>query len=137
MNEDFAPVAMDPMDPASVIRRLAEIEGSLALKQGFFESAADDLARSRRDWDRRMAGALVAADGSSKEIRESNALLAILATEDGLKLYERLTDAEARHNAVKAAVNSLSARASIGQSILRSLTNEAQRSAMQPAWSAA
>lgn len=124
-----------PMDPAAVIRRLADIEMELALKQPFFEQAADDLARCRKEWDHRMARALVVAEGASKEVRESNALLAILASGDDL--YDRLTDAEARHAAVKAATSSLQARASIGQSILRALTQEQTRSNLQPAWSQA
>lgn len=126
-----------PMEPGAVMRRLLDVEMELALKQPFYEQAADDMARLRRRWDHRMANALVAAEGSSKEIRESNALLAILASEDGGKLYEALADAEARYGAVKAATNSLSARASIGQSVLKALTQEMNRSGLQPQWSQA
>lgn len=123
------------MDPATVMDRLWSIEEELGTKQPWYEEAADTLVRVKREWDKRMAQALVVADGSSKDQRESQALLAIVAAEDDL--YERLTDAEAKHNALRAVTASLSARASIGQSILRALTNEVNRSSRDPQWSRA
>lgn len=120
------------MEPAEVQRRLWDIEEEMATKQPWYEEAADVLARVKREWDVRMAKALVVAEGSSKEQRESTALLAIVASDDDL--YERLTDAEAKHNALRAVMASLQARASIGQSILRSLTQEMNRSTGALAW---
>lgn len=121
------------MDPATVMGRLWEIENDLAEKQVELEQLAEDLARTRRDWDRRMAMAVTIANGNSKEIREANSLLAIIATGDGI--YEKLTDEEARFGGLQAAMRSLEKRASIGQSILRALTQEAFRSNSEPAWS--
>lgn len=106
--------------PAAVMGRLAEIESDLAGRQNEYEDVADKLARVKREWDKRMATALVGAKGSSKELREAEALLAILAAGDDI--YERLTDAEARYSALKVVTGSLSERASIGQSILKAQT---------------
>lgn len=120
------------MDPATVMGRLWEIETDLAERQVDLEAVAESLARTKRDWDYRMAKALVVAQGASAEVRRANALLAIVAGEDDI--YERLTDEEAKYGALKAAMGSLEARASIGQSILRSLTQEANRANVSPAW---
>lgn len=119
------------------MRRLLDVEMELEVKQAFFEEASDDLERERGAWDKRMASAVVAATGSSQEKREAEALIAILATEDGSALYERLVDAKARYGAVKAAINSRTSRATILQSVLKGLTQEHYKSNLEPSWSQA
>lgn len=120
-------------DPASVMHALMEIEGQLGVKQPFYEQAADDLARAKRDFDLRLARALVVAEGTSEKVRQANALIAVAAADD--KVYERLADAEARHSAVKAVVSSLSDRAMIGMAVLKSLNQEARRDLPALQWS--
>jgi hypothetical protein len=108
-------VLMD--NPAVAIGRLADIENDLAQRQNEYERAAEDVARAKRDYDLRLARALVVAEGSNAAVREANALIAVAAADDGI--YTRLTDAEARYAALKVVVSTLSERASIGQSILK------------------
>jgi len=121
------------MDPATVMKTLADVEADLAIRQVELESIADEKVRVQRDMDKTMARATVVAQGASKEIRQSNALLAVVTS--GSDLYERLTNLDARYESLKAAMRALETRASIGQSILRALTNEANRSSRDPAWS--
>ncbi len=109
--------------PHLVLARLADIEQDIASRQGAYETAADDLARVRREWDLRMARALLGAEGSNQAAREASALLAIVAADDDL--YERLTNAEAMHGALKVAINTLTERATIGMGILKAQTQQA------------
>ena len=121
------------MDPATIMKTLADIEADLAIRQVELESIADEKVRVQRNMDKTMARAVVVAQGSSKEIRQSNALLAVITS--GSDLYERLTNLDARYESLKVAMRALETRASIGQSILRALTNETNRSSRDPAWS--
>lgn len=120
------------MNPAAVMTRLQEIDDDLAERQPGFEKASGDLARLKRDIDYRMAKCLVVAQGSSEKTREANALIALVAANP--ELWEQYKDAEAQHGALRAAINTLQARASIGQSLLRSLSQEQNRSSQEPAW---
>lgn len=106
----------DHSSPGVVMARLADIENDLALRQNEYEQAANDRARCVRDWDRRLAIHGKVAKGSSADVRKSVALVAASEQDD---LYERLTDAEARFDALRVVIRTLETRASIGQSILR------------------
>lgn len=96
--------------------RLADIEADLASRQNEYEQAADDRARLVRDWDKRLAIHAKQAKGPNSETRKAVALVAAIEQDD---LYERLTDAEARFDALRVVTRTLETRATIGQSILR------------------
>ncbi len=119
-------------DPASVQQRLAAIDEDLASRQPRFEQVSGDLIRVKRDIDLRLAQCLVVAQGGSEKIREAQALLALVAADPAL--YEKYKELEAEHGALKAAMSTLTARATIGQSLLRSLTQEQNRSNREPQW---
>jgi hypothetical protein len=102
--------------PGQVIAKLDEIERDLAGRLNDFEAAADDRARLIRDWEHRMAIHTARARGTSAEIRKANALVAAVEQDT---LYERLTDAEARYDALRVVVKVLEDRSTIGMSILR------------------
>jgi hypothetical protein len=102
--------------PAAVLERLAGIEQDLGTRQNDFEQAASDRARCVRDWEKRLAIHSKTAKGSSADIRKAVALVTAIEQDD---LYERLTDAEARYDALRVVTNVLTARATIGQSILK------------------
>lgn len=106
----------DHSTPGAVIARLADIENDLALRQNDYERAASDRARCVRDWDRRLAIHGKVAKGSSADVRKSVALVAASEQDD---LYERLTDAEARFDALRVVIRTLETRSAIGMSILK------------------
>jgi hypothetical protein len=106
----------DHSTPAAVMGRLAEIENDLAERQNQYESAAEDRARLTRDWDKRLAIHQKTAKGPNSETRKATALVAAIEQDD---TYEKLTDAEARYDALRVVTRTLETRATIGQSILR------------------
>lgn len=99
-----------------VPERLQAIEDDLATRQGPYEDAARDRAALIRDWEKRLAIHSRTAKGSSADVRKANALAAAIEQDD---LFERLSDAEARYDALRVVVKVLEVRATIGQSILR------------------
>lgn len=103
--------------PAAVQERLSEIEEDLAGRQNDYEQAADDRARLIRDWEKRLAICHATAKGSNADSRKASALVAAIEQDD---LYERLKDAEARYDSLRAVVRVLEVRSTIGMSILRS-----------------
>jgi hypothetical protein len=107
---------IDHTNPAAVMARLAEIEEDLASRQGDYELAADDRARAVRDWDKRLAIHQRKVTGPNAEARKAEALVRAVEQDD---LYDRLSDSEARYDALKVVTRTLETRASIGQSILR------------------
>lgn len=106
----------DHATPGQVMVRLAAIENDLAERQNDYEQAADDRARLVRDWDKRLAIHQKTAHGANSETRKATALVAAIEQDD---LYERLTDAEARFDALKVVIGVMDKRAMIGQSILK------------------
>lgn len=100
----------------TVSERLEAIEFDLSEREREYEDAARDRARLVRDWDKRLAIHGRTAKGSSADIRKSAALASAIEQDD---LYERLTDAEARYEALRVVVKVLETRATIGQSLLR------------------
>ena len=102
--------------PQTVMGRLSEIEQDLAHRQNDFEQAADERARLIRDWEKRLAICGMRASASSADRRRAMALVAAIEQDD---LYERLSDAEARYDALRVATRVLEQRATIGMSILR------------------
>lgn len=110
---------LDHSTPQTVVTRLDQIERDLAERQNPYEQAADDRARTIRDWEKRLAECQKRAPGTNSEARKAAAL--VMAIElDGGDLYTRLTDAEARYDALRVVVRVLEARSVIGMSILRS-----------------
>jgi hypothetical protein len=103
--------------PHTVVGRLEEIERDLAERMNDYEQAADDRARKIRDWEKRLAIHQKTANGANAEVRKATALVAAIE-QDGL--YEELSDAEARYDALRVVVRVLETRATIGMSILRS-----------------
>ena len=104
------------LTPAQLIERLEAIEQDMGDRQNEYEIAAEDRVRRVRDWDKRLAIHQKVAKGPNKETRMANALAAAIDADD---LYERLTDAEARFDALRVVMRTLETRATIGQSLLR------------------
>jgi hypothetical protein len=104
-------------NPHTVAGRLQEIERDLAERQNHYEEAAGDKARLVRDWDYRLALCMARAKGSNEATRKASALVLAIEQDD---LYERLKDAEARFEALRAVVGTLEKRLMIGLGILRS-----------------
>lgn len=104
------------MNPVDIMDRLEAIERDLARRQNEYEQAAGDRARHVRDWDKRLAIHGRTAKGTSADVRKAVALSNAIEADD---LYERLTDAEARFEALRVVMRTLETRATIGQSLLR------------------
>lgn len=102
--------------PAQVLARLEEIEQDLATRQSAYEQAAGERARYVRDWDKRLAIHQKTAKGANAETRKATALVAAVEQDD---LYERMTDAESRYEALRIVTKVMEQRATIGQSILK------------------
>ncbi|MBA3688440.1 MAG: hypothetical protein H0W81_06400 [Chloroflexi bacterium] len=100
-------------DPATVLARLDEIEHDLAHRQNALESAARKWIVAKRDKEKAKALVFLQADGSVAA-RQAQADRATAL--DG-------KDEEAEYVALKAVVDVLGTRASIGQSILRAMGN--------------
>lgn len=100
--------------PGSVIARLEAIEEDLANRQNAFESAARAWVIAKRDKEKAHAVAFIAAEGT---VAERQAAATEKTSLDGKR-------EEAEYEAIKAVVRVLEARASIGQSILRSQSRQ-------------
>lgn len=96
--------------PQQVQERLEQIERDLAIRQGTLEAAALAWFRAKRDREKNWATAYISADGPV-HVRRAHADLAV-ATQGVIE--------EAEYEATKAVVRVLEARATIGQSLLRS-----------------
>lgn len=96
-------------DPASVMRRLAEIENDLALRQNTLEAAALAWYRAKRDKEKARAVVFLSAEGT---VAERSAIADRQTATDGKQ-------EEALWESLKAVVRTLETRASIGQSLLR------------------
>lgn len=96
--------------------RLAAIEIDLGELQNEYERAAGDRARHVRDWEKRVAIHARVTKGPNAEVRKASALAGAIEQDD---LYEKLTDAEARYDAIRVKVKVLEVRTGIGQSILK------------------
>ncbi len=99
------------LDPAIVIDRLDEIERDLANRQRALEAAARDWFAAKRDREKARATAFLSAQGT---VAERQALADEQTALNG-------KTAEAEWEALKAVVRVLETRASIGQSLLRSM----------------
>ena len=120
------------MTYAQVKERLEEIEADLAERQVEYEAVAEARLRQVREWEYVWAKVYAATDKDAKvDDRKYDTLLTIAVKNPGLR--QEWIDAEARYDALKAAIKVLESRASIGQSLLRSLVQEGDRP--QPAWS--
>jgi hypothetical protein len=105
------------MNPATILERLDSIERDLADRQPKFEQAANAAHRTTRDMELRMAQTKLATTAKTETEKKDKALTSIAAADDDL--YERWVAAEADDAGLKAVVKVLEARASIGQSLLR------------------
>lgn len=113
------------MNPAEVIDRLGAIERDLSERMNVFAECARVHAFAKRDYERRLAEELVKADRELKvDERKAKALLALVA--DGT--YKAFVVSEAALEAHRAAFRVLETRASVGQSVLRALTQESYHS---------
>lgn len=91
------------------MERLEEIERDLAERQNEYADAAERWHRANRDKEKTYAEAYLAAAGAVTDRK-------VAAIDASSHIG---TDDEARYVALKAAVNVLETRASIGQSLLR------------------
>ncbi len=103
--------------PALGQATLIDLAKDIAERAGPYEQAADKLTRLSRDWEKRLAMHTKRAQGPNAEHRKATAFVAAVEQDD---LFERLTDVEARHNALKVATKLLEAQATIRMSVLRS-----------------
>lgn len=101
--------------PGAVMARLEAIDNDLAVRQGALEAAALAWFRAKRDKEHRRAVEFMRATGT---VAERN------ATADELTSMLGMAE-EAEWEALRAVVRVLEARASIGQSILRSQGRQA------------
>jgi hypothetical protein len=96
-------------NPGAVIGRLTAIEQDLAVRQGALEAAALAWFRMKRDREHKRAVAFIKAEGSvaqrSAVADQETSLLGVAE--------------EAEYMALKAVIEVLATRASIGQTILR------------------
>lgn len=99
------------LSPAQIMERLEDIERDLGERQNEYQQAAEDWHRAKRDKEKAWASAYIAHD-QAKHVTDRKAA-AILASE-GIG-----QEAEAKYVALKAAVEVLTTRATIGQSLLR------------------
>lgn len=107
-------------DPAAILNRLREIEVDLAERQNEFSDAARKRARLVREVEYAEAVAYAKASGNTTDRRAAAKALVGESQE-----YKDLTAAESAYEAGKAAVNVLSTRATIGQTLLRTLREAA------------
>lgn len=112
------------MTYAEVQRRLEDIEADLQKREVALEDAARKWFIAKRDREKARAVAFLSAEGT---IAERSAKADLETTVVG-------KEAEAEFEALRAVVRVLETRASIGQSLLRSMTREA---GPQPQWSTA
>lgn len=105
-------------DPAQIHARLEEIEQDLGARQNEYEAAAGDRARLIRHWEKRLAIHSKTAKGGSADVRKAVALASAIEQDD---LYERLTEAEGLYDAHRVVARVLETRATIGQSLLKSM----------------
>ena len=103
--------------------RLAAIESDLAQRQNEFADAAGKRARLVREVEYAEAVAYQRAKASGAG--PTDAKQAAKAAVGDSQEYRDLTAAEATYDAGKAAVNVLSTRATIGQTLLRTLREAA------------
>lgn len=100
----------DLSHPAAVMSRLTEIEADLAQRQNLLEAAAMRWFRLKRDREREHAVKFIEATGTDGQRKAK-------ATAETANIGR---EAEGEYEALKAVVRVLEARATIGQSILRS-----------------
>lgn len=98
-------------DPASVMRRLDEIDRDLGLRMNALEAAALAWFRAKRDREHARAVAFLSAEGS---VAERNAVADRETARDGAQQ-------EAEWEALRAVVRTLDTRASIGMAVLKAL----------------
>ncbi len=100
---------MSLADPASVMRRLAEIEGELALRQNAWEEAAQAHFLAKREKEKRRGEAFLSAEGTVAERTAiADQATAVIGNVE-----------EAAYEAQKSVVRVLETRANIGMSLLR------------------
>jgi hypothetical protein len=102
--------------PQQVMERLETIEAEILERQNDYEKAAGDKARFTRQWEKRLAGARLTAEGKDAEMRKAAALMMAVGQDD---LYEKLTEAETNYAICYAALKQREVRIGIGQSILK------------------
>lgn len=108
------------MNPAEILQRLDAIERDLAERQNEFATAAGKRARLVREVEHSTAVEYARAEGNTTDRR-----MAANATVGDSQDYKDLTAAEAAYEAGKAAVNVLQTRATIGQTLLRTMREAA------------
>jgi hypothetical protein len=110
------------LSAGQVMTRLEELDKELQERQNEYEEAAENFYREKREWEKNLAQEFVKAGGKNQEERRSNALLALERDGDA---YYRFVNAEARYEGQKAGFRVRETRASIGQSLLKSMAREA------------
>lgn len=110
-------------NPAQIMERLAAIEADLADRQNEFARAAGKRARLVREVE--LAEAVAYQRAKLEGAGPTDAKQFARATVGDSQDYKDLTAAEAAYEAGKAAVNVLSTRATINQTLIRTLREAA------------
>lgn len=101
--------------------RLSEIESQMAENQNALEAAAFDYFGLKRERDLARAKSLLRQDGGTVAEREARATVEVSSGD----IWNRFVAAEASYESLKAAQKSLADRASIGQTLLRTMRDAA------------
>lgn len=109
------------MNPIEVLDRLGAIETDLSERMLGYADCARVHAFAKRDFERRYAEEYVKADRELK-VDDRKAVATLALVKDGT--WKALVLAEAALEAHKATFRVLETRASVGQSLLRALTQE-------------
>lgn len=103
----------DLTHPAAVTQKLAEIEQDMAVRQNAYESAARNWVHASRNQKKSRAVAFRLAKAETTVVAERNAIADEQTALDG-------DEEEAEYSAIRVVMDTLSKRASINQSILKS-----------------
>ena len=102
--------------PAQVMERLQTIEHEIAEKQNDYEEAAFSFFTLAKQWHHREQVCMTMTKASNAEKRKAEAFVRAVEQDD---LWDRLSEAQATYEAIKAWMKGAEQRATIGMSILR------------------
>jgi hypothetical protein len=105
-----------------IVDRLEQIEIDFGERQEPFAEAAERFHKLTREYELRLARAMVAAQGKTATEKKAQALIAIAASDDSL--YQDLKEAEGDYEGARAAVRVLENRSMIGMSLLKGASRE-------------
>jgi hypothetical protein len=115
---------------AEILERLGNIESELGERSATGDKAAQDYYDTKRDFEVAWAKHYLGTSGTVEE-RKQQTIMALWRSDE----YTEHVKAQASYEGWKAATRVLESRASILQSLLKSVTREAPQTGPQPQWS--